>query len=100
MENKSDNLIDNLQLELVNNHNQITILVNQNKRLKEQNKALIYLWTRDSEMPVSKETENYITDHLQKIKKSDGVTFSDKPRIDMVTNILKNLPGNIKAELK
>jgi len=37
---KDDNRIENLSLELVNNHNQITILVNKVKRLQEENQAL------------------------------------------------------------
>ncbi len=37
---KDDNRIENLSLELVNNHNQITILVNKIKRLQEENRVL------------------------------------------------------------
>jgi len=37
---EKDNRIENLSLELVNNHNQITILVNKIKRLQEENRAL------------------------------------------------------------
>jgi len=50
--------------------------------------ALIYLWTRDACLPINKETENYITDHLQKIYTTRGHMFSDKERINMVTRIL------------
>ena len=37
---KDDNRIENLSLELVNNHNQLTIMQNKIKRLQEGNKAL------------------------------------------------------------
>ena len=30
--------------------------------------SLIYLWARDAEMATDKETEDYIIDHLQKIR--------------------------------
>jgi len=52
-------------------------------------KSLIYLWTRDAQFPVNKETEDYITDHLRKIRQAKKAIFSDKTRIDMVTGILK-----------
>jgi len=37
---KDDNRIENLSIELANKHNQITILVKQNKKMKEQIKSL------------------------------------------------------------
>ena len=49
--------------------------------------VLIYLWSRDAELPVSKETEDYIVDHLQKIKSVKTVIFSDKLRADMAMRI-------------
>ena len=39
-EDKQDNRIENLQVELVNNHNQITILERKIKRLQEENRVL------------------------------------------------------------
>jgi len=50
--------------------------------------ALIYLWTRDAEMPVNKDTQDYVIDHLFKMKKSN-VEFSDKSRLEMVERILE-----------
>jgi len=37
---RDDNRIENLQIELVNNHNQITILVRKIKKLQEENRLL------------------------------------------------------------
>jgi len=37
---RDDNRFENLSLELVNNHNQLTILERKYKRLKEENKVL------------------------------------------------------------
>jgi len=37
---KTDNRIENLQIELVNNHNQLTIMQSKIKRLQEENKIL------------------------------------------------------------
>lgn len=37
---KDDNRIENLQIELINNHNQLTIMQNKIKRLQEENRAL------------------------------------------------------------
>lgn len=37
---KDDNRIENLQIELVNNHNQLTIMQNMIKRLQDENRAL------------------------------------------------------------
>ena len=50
--------------------------------------ALIYLWTRDAELAINKETENYITGQLSKIYTAKGHIFSDKARLDMVKRIL------------
>jgi len=57
-------------------------------------KSLVYLWTRDAELPVNKETEGYIIDHLRKIHEVKMVTFSDKSRLEMVTKILKRSRNN------
>ena len=51
-------------------------------------KALIYLWTRDAEMPVSKETRDYVIDHLVTTKKNN-LEFSDMSRLEMVERILE-----------
>jgi len=37
---RDDNRIENLSLELVNNHNQLTIMENKIKRLQQENKSL------------------------------------------------------------
>jgi len=94
--NKSDNLEDNLELTLKGQHTKDHSkgyrdgyekgLADGRSKLV---KSLIYLWTRDAEMPVSKETEDYIIDHLQKISIAKKATFSDKARADMATGILK-----------
>jgi len=55
--------------------------------VNKQIEALIYLWTRDAELPVNKETEDYIIDHLRKIGIANKVIFSDKARADMITRI-------------
>ena len=97
LENKQDNRYpENLELTIRGNHIQ-----EHNKGYRDgyqkgltdgrnkQVKALIYLWTRDAKFPISKETEDYISDHLRKITVSNNLIFSDKARVDMVTVILK-----------
>jgi len=57
--------------------------------------ALIYLWTRDAELAINKETENYVTDHLLKIYATKAYVFSDKARLAMVKRILNKKEGGI-----
>lgn len=54
--------------------------------------ALIYLWTRDAELPVNQETEDYIVDHLEKTK-GKVIAFSDDARSVMAANITRRLNG-------
>ncbi len=51
-------------------------------------KALIYLWTRDAKLPITKDTQDYVVDHILKANKC-VVQFSDKPRLEMVKKILE-----------
>jgi len=53
--------------------------------------SLIYLWARDAEMATDKETEDYIIDHLQKIRISKETIFSDGSRADMAKRILEKI---------
>jgi len=53
--------------------------------------AIIYLWTRDGQFPVNKETEGYIADHIRKIKESGKPIFSDQERAEMASRILKEI---------
>ena len=55
-------------------------------------RALIYLWTRDAEFPVNQETEDYIVDHLEKLKGA-VIAFSDDARSVMAANIMRRLNG-------
>jgi len=50
--------------------------------------ALIYLWTRDSNMDVSPETEEYIKGHLRAMSQEPHL-FSDALRIDMSRRIVR-----------
>ncbi len=51
--------------------------------------ALIYLWTRDAEMSISKETEDYISGQLKAINKSGRLKFSDRARQNMALRLTK-----------
>ena len=46
-------------------------------------KALIYLWTRDGNMPVGPETEKYVRGHLQAILEVETIEHSDLARAEM-----------------
>ena len=56
-------------------------------------KALIYLWTRDAQMLVNKDTEAYVIDHLQKLNRFKTFKFSDNARADMSDRISRQLDG-------
>jgi hypothetical protein len=56
----------------------------------EMMKAILYLWTRDAQFPVSEETEKYILDHLRKIRQNHPI-FSDNQRALMAAHIEKSL---------
>ena len=53
--------------------------------------AAIYLWTRDAGLPVRRETENYVIEHLGRIRIVEMVMFSDKDREAMVIRIMRKL---------
>jgi len=52
--------------------------------------ALIYLWTRDAELSVSRETEDYVIDHFRKTE-GKVTRFSDKARAAMAERIARIL---------
>ena len=53
---------------------------------------LIYLWTRDAQLPINEETEEYIVDHLKKLADSI-MSFSDLSRRNMAVRIIKKWKG-------
>ncbi len=93
---KDDNRIENLGLTTIGSHS-----IEHNKGYQDGYqkgladgrskliKSLIYLWTRDAELPINKETADYVIDHLHKIQGGKRIIFSDKSRVDMVIGILK-----------
>jgi len=56
--------------------------------MNDLTKAIIYLWTRDADLPVAKETEDYVADHLRKLKKHK-LQFSDQSRLAMVEKLVE-----------
>jgi len=52
--------------------------------------GFLYLWTRDAEMPVNQETEDYILGQLRAIKGNPKTpVFSDLDRAAMVAHIME-----------
>lgn len=61
--------------------------------------AVIYLWTRDAELPINKETEDYISSHLLKISRVEEIEFSNNERLEMARRIFNKEPIEEKIEL-
>lgn len=48
---------------------------------------LVYLWTRDAEMPVDEETAGYVRDHLAGLHLTP--IYSDQARADMARKLVE-----------
>ena len=67
-----------------------SLLVDEEK-LKNLETLYIYLWTRDAQLPVNQDTEDYIAGHLKAIKHNDASpVFSDSARAAMAIRILND----------
>ena len=50
--------------------------------------GLIYLWIRDSELPLTEETGTYLQSHFKALRCTDGLQFSNQEIVDFIYEYL------------